>query len=297
MADKLTQAYDFLKRNGPILPVRVSKIVGTNIMMASALLSQLVTEKKIKITHESIGGSPLYYVTGQEALLQDRLGNQLNGKKKEAYSLLRDKKVLHDNSLEPPIRIALRELKDFAVPIDVTLNERIERYWRWYLTNNDQVKDILVKKETLEIKQDEIPQEKLEVEKKPKVREQRRVEIKKVEVKEEKEEKNVAMKKVSFYLSVDKYFDQNKVKILHEEIVRRDREFNFIIEIPSNLGKLRYFVKVINKKKVSDGDLSLAYSQAQTKNLHLLFLTNGEMTNKAKEHLDKNLGGVVFRNV
>src|SRR3989344_9357074 len=282
MADKLTQAYDFLKRNGPILPVRVSKIVGTNIMMASALLSQLVTEKKIKITHESIGGSPLYYVDGQEALLQDRLGNKLDGKKKEAYNLLKDKK-------------ALRELKDFAVPIDVTLNEKSERYWRWYLTSNDQVKDILVKKEPLEIRQDAIHQEKLDVEKKPKVREQRKVEVKKVEVKEEKEEKKEVMKKVNFYLSVDKYFEQNNVRILHEEVVRRDKEFNFIIEIPSNLGKLRYFVKVRNKKKVSDGDLSLAYSQAQTKNLPLLFLTNGEMTNKAKEHLDKNLDGVVFR--
>jgi len=297
MADKLTQAYDFLKRNGPILPVRVSKIVGTNIMMASALLSQLVTEKKIRITHESIGGSPLYYVDGQEALLQDRLGNQLNGKKKEAYNLLKDKKVLYDNSLEPSIRIALRELKDFAVPIDVTLNEKLERYWRWYLISNDQVKELLVKKEQLEIMQDEINQARLDIEKKPRVREQRKVEVKKVEVKEEKEEKKEVMKKVNFYLSVDKYFEQNNVRILHEEVVRRDKEFNFIIEIPSNLGKLRYFVKVRNKKKVSDGDLSLAYSQAQTKNLPLLFLTNGEMTNKAKEHLEKNLGGVVFRRV
>jgi len=297
MADKLTQAYDFLKRNGPILPVRVSKIVGTNIMMASALLSQLVTEKKIRITHESIGGSPLYYVDGQEALLQDRLGNQLNGKKKEAYNLLKDKKVLYDNSLEPSIRIALRELKDFAVPIDVTLNEKLERYWRWYLISNDQVKELLVKKEQLEIMQEEINQARLDIEKKPRVREQRKVEVKKVEVKEEKEEKKEVMKKVNFYLSVDKYFEQNNVRILHEEVVRRDKEFNFIIEIPSNLGKLRYFVKVRNKKKVSDGDLSLAYSQAQTKNLPLLFLTNGEMTNKAKEHLEKNLGGVVFRRV
>src|SRR3989344_3988332 len=297
MADKLTQAYDFLKRNGPILPVRVSKIVGTNIMMASALLSQLVTEKKIKITHESIGGSPLYYVDGQEALLQDRLGNKLDGKKKEAYNLLKDKKVLYDNSLEPSIRIALRELKDFAVPIDVTLNEKLERYWRWYLISNDQVKELLVKKEQLEIMQEEINQARLDIEKKPRVREQRKVEVKKVEVKEEKEEKKEVMKKVNFYLSVDKYFEQNNVRILHEEVVRRDKEFNFIIEIPSNLGKLRYFVKVRNKKKVSDGDLSLAYSQAQTKNLPLLFLTNGEMTNKAKEHLDKNLDGVVFRRV
>lgn len=297
MVDKLTQAYDFLKRNGPILPVRVSKIVGTNIMMASALLSQLVTEKKIRITHESIGGSPLYYVNGQEALLQDRLGNQLNGKKKEAYNLLKDKKVLQDNSLEPSIRIALRELKDFAVPIDVTLNEKLERYWRWYLTSNDQVKEILVKREPLEIKPDELNQERLDVEKKPKVREQKKVEVKKVEAKEEKEEKKEIMKKVSFYLSVDKYFDQNKVKILHDEIVKKDKEFNFIIEIPSNLGRLRYFVKVRNKKKISEGDLSLAYSQAQMKNLPLLFLTNGEMTNKAKEHLERNLGGVVFRRV
>lgn len=294
MSDKLTKAYDFLRINGPVLPVKVSKVIDTNIMMASALLSQLVSDKKAKLTYENIGGSPLYYIKGQEALLQERLGNQLSGKKKEAYNLLKEKKVIKDINLDPPIRIALRELKDFAVPIDINLNGNAERHWRWYLISNDQIKDILIKKEKpIEVKKEEIKPEKPKIERE--IKEKKKIEIKKVEVKEEKEEKKEVKKKIDFYLKIDKYFNQNKVEILHEELVKKDREFDFIVEIPSNLGKLKYFVKVRNKKKIGEGDLSLAYSQAQMKNLPLLFLTSGELTKKAKEHLEKNLSGAVFK--
>jgi len=86
-----------------------------------------------------------------------------------------------------------------------------------------------------------------------------------------------------------------KIEILNEEIVKKDKEFNFLVEIPSNLGRLKYFVKVRNKKKINEGDLSLEYNEAQAKSLPLLFLTNGDIAKKAKEHLDKNLSGIVFK--
>jgi len=298
MADKLSQAYDFLKSNGPSLPVRISKVVGTNIMMASVLLSQLVSEKKIKLTNENIGGSPLYYIQGQESFLQDRLGSHLTGKKKEAFNILKEKKVLNDQELEPAIRIALREIKDFAVPIDVNLNGNFERFWRWYLITNEDVKNILFKKEP-EVKQ-EVKQAIKETkigkpeEKRPEIKE-KKIEIKKVEVEEKKEDKKEIKKKIDFYLSIDNYFSDNKIEILNEEIVKKDKEFNFLVEIPSNLGRLKYFVKVRNKKKINEGDLSLAYNEAQAKSLPLLFLTNGDIAKKAKEHLDKNLSGIVFK--
>ena len=131
-------------------------------------------------------------------------------------------------------------------------------------------------------------------EKRPEIKE-KKIEIKKVEVEEKKEDKKEIKKKIDFYLSIDNYFSDNKIEILNEEIVKKDKEFNFLVEIPSNLGRLKYFVKVRNKKKINEGDLSLAYNEAQAKSLPLLFLTNGDIAKKAKEHLDKNLSGIVFK--
>ncbi|QQG39077.1 MAG: hypothetical protein HYS32_01300 [Candidatus Woesearchaeota archaeon] len=308
MNDKLDRAYDFVKRNGPVLPIKISKSINTNVIMASAVLSVLVSDKKVKLTHENIGGSPLYYVQGQETRLQDTLGEKYNGVKREAYLMIKENKVLRDGDLSIPVRLALREMKDFAVPLDVNIGKGIERYWRWYLINNNQVKEILIPKTKVEevavkeeiVKPNEVKvkkktedKPKLIVQKSEKAREEPKIEVKQVEVKEE--EKEDVKTKIGFYNDVDSYFTENKVIILKEEIVKRDKDFNFVVEIPSSLGNLKYFVKVRNKKKISDADLSLAFSQAQQENLPMIFLTNGEITKKAKEILEKNLKGVVFK--
>ena len=44
---------------------------------------------------------------------------------------LRVKKVLRDISLEPVMRVALRELKDFAIPLNVKINGNSEVFWKF----------------------------------------------------------------------------------------------------------------------------------------------------------------------
>ena len=61
----------FVKIRGPVLPVQVSKEVKLDILMSSAYLSELVSNKKLKISYLKIGGSPLYYAQGHEASLQN----------------------------------------------------------------------------------------------------------------------------------------------------------------------------------------------------------------------------------
>ena len=40
----------FISKNGPILPVKIAKELSTNILMASAHLSELTAHKKLKIS-------------------------------------------------------------------------------------------------------------------------------------------------------------------------------------------------------------------------------------------------------
>ena len=61
-----------VKQKGPLLPVQlVKEIPGLNTIFAGAILSELYASKKVFISHIKVGGSPLYYVQGQEEKLQN----------------------------------------------------------------------------------------------------------------------------------------------------------------------------------------------------------------------------------
>src|SRR3989338_4968630 len=115
---------ELIRNTGPILPLQAAKLINSDTIIASAHLSDLVATKRLKISHVKVGGSPVYYLPGQEPSLQN-FTNQLNEKEKRAYELLREKKILQDTELEPLFRVALRNLKDFAVPLTVKENDLI----------------------------------------------------------------------------------------------------------------------------------------------------------------------------
>ncbi|MFC1682475.1 hypothetical protein ACFL0X_02575, partial [Nanoarchaeota archaeon] len=66
---------------------------------------------------ERVGSSPVYFLEGQERGLEG-FSNHLKSKEKEAFDLLKEKKFLGDSEIEPAIRVALRAIKDFAVPFE-----------------------------------------------------------------------------------------------------------------------------------------------------------------------------------
>ena len=93
MEDNREKIIGFIREKGPILPVEVGKFINTSILMASAYLSELSSADKVKISHVKVGSSPLYYLPGQEHLLQNFSSN-LHEREKEAYALLNQKKIL-----------------------------------------------------------------------------------------------------------------------------------------------------------------------------------------------------------
>ena len=70
----------FLQMTGPTIPGKVAKHIHTEILFASAHLSDLSAQGKVKISHLKIGGSPLYYLSGQEEHLFGFAQNNLNPK-------------------------------------------------------------------------------------------------------------------------------------------------------------------------------------------------------------------------
>ncbi|MBT3298021.1 hypothetical protein HN385_03790 [archaeon] len=89
-----------------------------------------------------------------------------------------------------------------------------------------------------------------------------------------------------FLDKVSNYLDSLDVKIENKEIVRKNSELNFIINVPSTIGKIKYFCKAKNKNKCDEKDLSAAYMESQMKKMPLLFLYSCDINKKAIEMLE-----------
>jgi len=129
----------FLEQNGPSLPIPIAKHLTMQPMFASAILSELLNEKRIKTSSLRIGSSPLYLIPGQEDKLE-KFTENLTGAEKEAFLKLRDNKFLEDERQEPRMRVALRGIKDFAIPIQ--LNNKL--YWKYFSISSDKLKQSLM---------------------------------------------------------------------------------------------------------------------------------------------------------
>ncbi len=282
-----------VKEKGPILPVQIAREINDNILMASARLSELLAAKHIKISSLKVGGSPLYYFAGQEPKLQNFIDN-LNGMERKAYDLLLQNKVLRDSNQEPAIRVAIRQIKDFAIPLQVNYENKVEIFWKLYLTDNKEteplIKDLLSTKKIIPAKpKEETPQKPLEkAEPKKEVQAELRKDITK---KVKKIDKELFLKEVYNFLN------KNKINIIKTKEVKKNAEIDFIIELQTQLGGVRYFCKTKNKKKINDADLSSALLKAQSKNLPLLFLTKGKLSKKSKEKLDTDFKNIVYREI
>src|SRR3989338_4019044 len=285
---------DLMKIKGPIIPSQISKEIGLDILMTSAHLSELSSNGKLRISSLKVGGTPLYYLQGQESLLQN-FSQNLHEKEKKAFDMLKDKKILGDKELEPVVRVALRQIKDFAVPLHVTHQNSTELFWKWHLLSKDEasplIKLLLDKKITHEKEANEMVPPK-EIKDKIIEKEEAKKEIKKIIEEKPKEIKKLIAKTDSFLSEIKSYFSKNKIMIKNTEIIRKNSETDFILEVPSGIGTLEYYCKAKNKSRISESDLSSAYIQGQIKKLPVLFLTKGELTKKAKEMLSKE-----FKNI
>ncbi|MEM0465492.1 MAG: hypothetical protein QXW97_02205 [Candidatus Pacearchaeota archaeon] len=289
---------NILKIKGPSLPVQISKELRLDTIITSAFLGELLNEKKIKTSNLRVGGTPLYFIAGEEQKLEN-FKNFLHPKEQEAYQLLKNSRILKDSEQEPAIRIALRNIKDFAFIFKY--NEEI--YWRYLTVTEDEIKDKFKpteekiekeeKTESIKIEPEKIKTEILEKQKKQKIR---RI-IKKIEIKPltefanplaiKSELKNEKIKpKSEFVLKVIQFLEKSKFKILEEKEFKKN-EYNCVTEIDTELGPIAFLTQAKNKKTVSEKDLHSLLSKAQSIPLPALFITPGNLSKKAREYKDK----------
>jgi hypothetical protein len=307
----------FLKATGPTLPAKVAKNIKTDILLASAHLADLSSRNKVRMSNLKVGGSPLYYLEGQEAELYQFAESNINPKNYIVIEKLRKEKVFREAKLDLLSKVALRSLKDFAIPLRVKFEGNEEIFWRWYMLPPEEAKEMItemlygkeipvveVPKEeepAIEVKKETPPpieQKTLMEEEKPEpVKEEPETiteEIKEetpVPVKEELKEEKPKKKKVlqdKLLPVVEEFLTNLDIKVKNQETVRKHTEHNLILEVPSIVGKITYFCKAKSKARCDEKDLSSAYMEAQIKKLPLLFLYSKSITKKALEMLESD---------
>ena len=166
--DVADQILVFLKDNGPSLPTRVAKYIKTDTLIASAHLSDLSSRKKLKISSLKVGGSPLYYLEGQEEMLFNFVQDNVNPKDFIVLERLKSEGILRENELDLLSKVAVRNLRDFAIPLQVRSSSIVEFFWKWHLLSSDEASKIIggmitPKKEEV-VEKEVVPEELLEKE-------------------------------------------------------------------------------------------------------------------------------------
>ncbi len=265
---------EILKEKGPSLPIKIAKKLGLETLFISAFLSELVNEKKIKISHLKVGSSPLYFLEGQEKKLED-FSQFLHSKEGEAVQLLKKNKILKDSEQEPAIRVALRSVRDFSVGF----KKDEEIYWKYALISESEIPKLPTKKikaskkldkPTIQTKPQKFIQESITPFQNPLIL---------------KSKKQKQKQKSEFVLKIINIL-KNNFTIL-EEKEYKVKEYNCIIKINSNLGTINFLTQAKDKKTISETDLKKLSSNAQTIPLPGFMLYTGELSKKAKEFAEK----------
>lgn len=318
-----------ISNSGPILPIDVHKQIGLSVLFTAAHLNEMVRTKRVKMTKLKKGSSPFYYLSEKPEDLE-RLTKYLKPFDKGVFDLIKNKKVLRDSAQKQDVKLSLKNLQDFAIPLYVTFNSKKELFWKYFLVDDSEVSSLIkeiisVKPKPVEKKvepiKDEIEEvaEKQQVEvEKPKIVEKPIQVIKEVakeqqthlpkptiqevekqipyieEVTKPSLSERVSIENDSFFVSVKDFFDSKQIVIKDYAIVKKESEIDFSIDVPSAIGVSEFFCRAKNKKRVNDGDLSTAFVTGQIKKVPVLFISHGDLTKKAQGMIDNEFKNQVF---
>lgn len=300
-----------LRMKGPSLPVQLAREILFSPLFTSAFLSELKDEGKIRLSHMRVGSSPLYYLPGQEKLLE-KFVPYLNQREKEALELLKRSQVLEDSAQTPVVRVALRAIKDFALPTQRLENGETKTYWRYFTVPESEV-DSLIKgvapaqvsskvempamvaatpKAEVRVNAEEMAADAMlikaavaeEVSKPAKVEQKTLVELD--EERPLAEKRSAKVKESDFTIAVKDYLGSKEIEVTQVKSEKK-KEFEARIRIDTMFGKQEYYLIAKDKKSVSDDDLSLALHKARAENLPAVFMSPGELNKKGKAHLEQ----------
>jgi hypothetical protein len=242
--------------------VQIAREVNLNTLFTSAFLSELIAENEIKASQMKIGSSPMYLIKGQEPQLE-KFAHHLKSKEKEAYLLLKEKGFLRDTEQEPAIRVALRSIRDFAVPF----KKQDTIYWKYYTTSESEMTP-----ETKEIVKES---QKEQTEEAPKQKEKFLNIFKKPQPKKKSSRKATSNKGEKFFNKVKESLAKKSIEIIGIESMGKTD-----LGLRVRKQDKEYFLAAYNKKRISEADILKAFKKASELSLNYIILSLGEPLKK-----------------
>jgi len=136
------QVFEYIRETGPVLPKDISAHFGIDTLFASAYLSELSSKGMVQVSNIKVGGSPLYYTSDQKEKLSVYREN-LHEKEQKTYEFLKSAKVLEDLSLDLVDRVALRKMKDYAIPLNVVMGYEKRLFWKFFTVSDGEAQQII----------------------------------------------------------------------------------------------------------------------------------------------------------
>ncbi len=275
---------DYIRENGISIPVRISKAVSLEPVFVAAILSEMVSSKMLKITNFRLGSSFFYYLDGQEKQIEQIGEKYFGGVEKEAFLLLKKNNILKDIEQKPAIRVALRNIKDFAVPF----NKDNELFWK-YVFFEEKEESILV---NIEENKKEVIENLEETRNLDKMNDLENIRDNKLDIfeKDSSEENNrkedIKYYKIPFIEEV-KSFLQKKGFEYFDLLEDNRNEIIGIILADTSFGKNKFLVVAKNKKMLNDNDLIFAKNKADSLKMPLLILSKDKLNKKASDYLNE----------
>ena len=280
--DNKEKIISIIRERGPSYPGKIAKETRISPLFVSAFLAELVSDRKLKISNMKIGSSPIYFIIGQENQLENFI-EHLNSKEKEAFQLLKDSQILDDEKQSPAIRVALRKIKDFSIPLNVRINGEKKLFWKFFSLSEEETKTKI--QNSLNRKEKSVYGKEKKFEKEKPAEELIKLEEKSIKkIPEKKPDKN------EFSNLIKNYLSEKDIEIL-EEISSKKKELISKVRIDTLFGKQEFLMIAKDKKKINTNDLTIALQNSQTEKMLSLVFSPGELDKKAKEYLKdwKNL--------
>ncbi|MFQ5531379.1 MAG: hypothetical protein ACE5ES_02060 [Candidatus Nanoarchaeia archaeon] len=263
-----------LRRRGPSLPVHIAKEIEISPLFTSAFLSEMLAEKRLRMTNMRVGNSAVYFLSGQEPTLE-RFSQHLKSREKDAYELLKEKKFLKDIEQEPAIRVALRAIKDFAKPF----KKNDEIYWRYYTISESELEVKEKPKELIQKQEITTKQKDLDIFNRTPKKTSTKKQTKKVQTKASEK----------FFNKIREFLSKNSIELLDIESFSKNE---ILLRVKNN--NQEQLLVAYNKKRINELDILKAHKKASELNLRYILVSLGEPLKKLDNLIEsiRNLSAI-----
>lgn len=316
MYEKVLQ---LVKDHGPSLPVEISGKLNINSFLAKAYMEELVGQGKL-VAGEKIGVVNIFYAPGQEELAKKRaeeiknpvrtVGGYVGKDLDMSPEAVAKRENFKKHFQKELVRLGTEEKKK-ETPTDKHVNKIIADVWE---TEKNPVRQPVyapkvefaplekIDEKLKELKPIEIESKPLFIEESKKPEPVRRIETplfietpkkpERAEVKPVVVEKRVVevrqepkVARESYVDKIIKMLDTDKARVI-EKIDSGKKNAELVVEFPSSIGAMRFYVEIKDKKAINKADVSLAYTEGLSRKLPSMILTNGKLAKPAEAYAE-----------